>query len=53
MSKTQVRTDGEFGPFYALTTDVRAVVAMYRAAVGCSYRQAWATWFVWALWGGN
>lgn len=49
MAKIPVRTDGVFARFYATTADVRSVVAAYRGVMGCSYREAWAAWFAWAL----
>lgn len=49
MAKIPVRTDGVFARFYATTADVRSVVAAYRDSMGCSYREAWAAWFAWAL----
>lgn len=49
MAKVPVRTDGVFACFYATTADVRAVVAAYRDSMGCSYREAWAAWFAWAM----
>lgn len=52
-AKSSIRTDGAFAQFYALTADVRSVVAMYRSAAGCSYGEAWAAWFAWALGSGE